>query len=250
MSGKAVLVGGAVVLAVVGGYWWMQQQKPIEANPEEVVLEEQAENPESVMETYGVPQDEGQQNTGMVMYGENSDVHDYVDSCPDMKDAVKLDFSDEMTEEIFTVVKDYEKKNHANEFIEEGETHLIDYIDLNNDGREDFVTLYNAKNWCGSIGCLTEVFIQQEDGSYHGGKLLYSRKDEVQVTNSVVNDYRQIIAKGDVSTPDGTNQLWTWDRDVNGYKRYGNCHKDAPTHDVVAPADMVDAPEENIMEEE
>lgn len=249
MSGKAVLVGGAVVLAVVGGYWWMQQQKPIEANPEEVVLEEQVDTSDSLMEEYGVPQDEGQKNAGMVMYGE-SDNNEYIDSCPDMAGAVKLAFEDEHTEQTFATVKAYELENHANEFIEEGETHLIDYIDLNNDEREDFVTYYNAKNWCGSVGCLMEVFIQQEDGSYHGSKLLYGHKGDVQVTNSVMNGYRQIIAKGDAATPDGTNQLWTWDDNTNGYKRYGNCHKDAPTHDVVAPADMVDAPEEEAVEEE
>lgn len=242
MSGKAILVGGAVVLAVVGGYWWMQQQKPIEANPEEVVLEDSAtEAPESVMAMSDSPQDVG--GAGMVMYGE-SDANAYVDSCPDMEGAVALQFEDEHTDTTFAAVKAYELEHHAKEFIEEGDTHLVEYVDLNNDGREDFVTLYNAKNWCGSIGCLMEAFVQQEDGSYHGSKLLYGRKGDLKVTNSVVNGYRQIIAKGDASTQDGTNQLWTWDMDMNGYKRYGNCHKDAPTHDVVAPADMVDAPEE------
>lgn len=202
MSGKAI-IGAVAVLAAIGVYGVIQKsQAPIEAEPEEVALVE--EEP-SAIEYYPEP-----------------DPYNVEDGCPDMEGAVTLNFDDEHSEATLATVKAYQEEVHVAEYLEEGDNiRLISYVDLNNDGRDDFITLYNGMNWCGSAGCLIEVFIQNEDGSYSGSPLTYGSKGDIRVTNGLFNDYRQLIISGKPDSRPGDKQLWNWIGDK--YSRYGNC---------------------------
>lgn len=222
MANKGLILAGVVVLAA-GGWWWMEQQKNTAAEPEPVTLSQEA--PADVP-TAGVGNPFGEGDTPL----------EAVDSCPSLDNAIVLSFGDKHTDATWKAVKEYEKAIHANEFIEEGETHLIQYVDFNNDGREDFITLYNKNNWCGSIGCLMEIFLQQEDGSYKGTQFTFSSKNEVMVGERVENGFRQLIVTGAANSRAGENQLWTWDGER--YKRYGNCRYEEAT-----PAEELDAAE-------
>lgn len=207
MDKKVIGLGLGAIAVMAIGYWLSQQPRSFHASPEPVVLQDKAADADIA-------------DNGFFLYGEG-EMHPYEDSCPDMTGAVRLDFTGEMTEDIYTFVKDYEKVTRSNEFIEEGQTHLIDYVDLNEDGRMDFVTIYNARNWCGSAGCMVEVFIQNEEGGYSSHPFVYSAKGGIYVTNEVENGFRKVIVAGNPHSLDGTKQLWVWLN--NAYKRYGNC---------------------------
>lgn len=221
MANKGLILAGVVVLAA-GGWWWLEQQKPIESDPAPVTLSQEA--PVEVP-SVGVGNPFGEEEPS-----------ESVDSCPSLDNAIVLRFEDKHTDDTWKAVKEYEKAIHANEFIEEGETHLIQYVDFNNDDREDFITLYNKNNWCGSIGCLMEIFLQQEDGSYKGTQFTFSNKDEVMVDQRVENGFRQLVVTGAANSRAGENQLWTWNGER--YKRYGNCRYEEAT-----PAEELDVEE-------
>ncbi|MCH2546321.1 MAG: hypothetical protein MK052_01750 [Alphaproteobacteria bacterium] len=133
------------------------------------------------------------------------------ENCPSMANSVPLVFNDEHTDKTREVIRAYEMQYRDGEFIEEGKTRYIQYIDVNNDGNQDFMTLYNGLNWCGSIGCVVEVFTQDANGEYTASQAFYTTKESssyaLQATH---NGYMQMITPVQNALLPKQQHLWKW----------------------------------------
>ena len=129
--------------------------------------------------------------------------------CPDTANSIALDFEDTHSDATREAVAAYEQAELPHEFLEPDKPRLIQSIDLNNDGREDFVTLYTGVNWCGSLGCSVEVFIQNAEGGYEASQAFYTTKGQSLVLESTANGFRQMLSPVQHGLPDEYH-LWAW----------------------------------------
>lgn len=135
---------------------------------------------------------------------------DIPNSCPSGVNGITLVFEDAHTDATRATIKAWDEATRDPKFIEPDKERAIQFVDLDNDGDEDFLALYSGINWCGSAGCLVEVFVNDGKEGYEGSQAFYTGKGDAVVLESVLNGFRQVI------TPMGENglpserYLWRW----------------------------------------
>lgn len=141
---------------------------------------------------------------------ESNALQETLQNCPSMANSTILTFEDTHTDVTKKVIKSYEQAALDSEFLEPDKPRRIQYMDLNNDGREDFVTLYTGMNWCGSLGCSVEVFIQNAEGGYDGSQAFYTSEGQSVVLESTENGYRQMLSPVQHGGLPGEHYMWEW----------------------------------------
>jgi hypothetical protein len=181
MHTKTAMLGLAVLLAMGGLYVASHKASPM---PEVPV------DPMAPMET------------GMLI--------ERPELCPSAVNATVLTFEDTLTNEVKAVIDAFDETLADGEFTEPNKPRKIQYLDLNNDGKQDFVTLYTGENWCGSLGCSVDVFIQDDNGGYAASQAFYTTAGQSMVLESTANGYRQMIAPVQDSGLPNEQHLWEW----------------------------------------
>lgn len=73
-------------------------------------------------------------------------------------------------------------------------------VDLNNDGKPDYIVMVRGSYWCGSRGCSASVYLF-ENGAYRD--VLDLTAHDVELGNGSTNGMRDIVLNGAIR--------WVWD---------------------------------------
>lgn len=131
-------------------------------------------------------------------------------SCPSTANSVLLTFADAHTDATRAAIKAHDEEARMPEHAKADKPRAIQFIDLNNDGAEDFLALYQGSDFCGSSGCLVEIFINDGKGGYAGSNGFYGGKKFGVVLESLMNGYRQLMTPVQSRGLPGEQRLWRW----------------------------------------
>lgn len=197
MTSKTAFIGLAALALMSGAYLVSQKD---EAQP---LADDASARAATVQVT-------GQGENSLPPAPENGIEIDVPGNCPNMANSMNLSFADSHTDATQAAIQAYEKTVHDGKFMEDGINRKIEFLDLNNDGEEDFVTLYTGINWCGSFGCAVEVFIHNEEGGYDGSRAFYSGEGNATVLEATQNGFRQMITPVRDGGLPSEQHLWSW----------------------------------------
>lgn len=143
-------------------------------------------------------------------------------TCPSSEDAMVLRFDDAQTDETRSAIARYEGTMDQEDSAEAGHEKRVQFADVNDDGKMDFITLSTSNSFCGASGCATDVFVQQAHGGYEALPLFPAAAGHVFLLKSATeNGYRMLLSPA--KSGNIANDYYLWQRTPQGYQAVERC---------------------------